>query len=110
MKPMRDLLNVLQFRSAIIRLFFCFAVVVVAQVQTTDSTAEERVKTISTSYSEVNRDLIRCKQVNRDLRGESTDVGELTAYRSGQSLRKLVAKIYGETGQAFEEYNSGRIA
>lgn len=30
--------------------------------------------------------------------------GELTAYFSGQSLRKLVAKFYGETGQAPEEY------
>jgi len=53
---------------------------------------------------------MRCKQVKRDLRGESTEVGELTAYCSGQSLRKLVAKFYGETSQALEEYNSGRIA
>ncbi|HEX7517255.1 MAG TPA: hypothetical protein VF345_08210 [Chthoniobacterales bacterium] len=104
MKPMLNLLNVPQFKPAIVRLFSCLALVVVAQVQAADLTVEEKVKNIRTRYDEVDKDLSRCKRVKRDLPGESTEGGELTAYFSGQSLRKLVARFYGETGQALEEY------
>lgn len=69
-----------------------------------DSTVEEKVKIIRTHFDEIERDLSRCKQVKRDLSGESTEGGELTAYFLGQSLRKLAAKFFGETGQALEEY------
>jgi hypothetical protein len=74
-------------------LFFCLALVVVAQVQAADVTVEEKVKTIRTRYDEVDGDLSRYKQVKRDLPGESTEGGELTAYFSGQSLRKLAARF-----------------
>ena len=63
-----------------------------------------QVKTIRSRYDAVEKDLSGCKQVKRDLPGESAEGGELTAYFSGESLRKLVAKFYGETGQAREEY------
>lgn len=69
-----------------------------------DSTVDEQVKIIRSRYDTVEKDLGRCKQAKRDLPGESTEGGELTAYFSDQSLRKLVAKFYGETGQAREEY------
>ena len=69
-----------------------------------DSTVDAQVKTIRSRYDAVEKDLGRCKQVKRDLPDESTEGGELTAYFSDQSLRKLVAKFYGETGQAREEY------
>ena len=69
-----------------------------------DPTVDEQVKTIRSRYDAVEKDLSRCKQVKRDLPDESAEGGELTAYFSGQSLRKLVAKFYGETGQAREEY------
>ena len=68
------------------------------------STLNEEVKTIRSRYDAVDKDLSHCKQIKRDLPDESTEGGELTAYFSGQSLRKLVAKFYGETGQAREEY------
>lgn len=69
-----------------------------------DSTVDEQVKTIRSRYDAVEKGLSRCKQVKRDLPDESAEGGELMAYFSNQSLRKLVAKFYGETGQAREEY------
>lgn len=69
-----------------------------------DSAVEKEVKTIRSRYDAVEKGLSRCKQVKRDLPDESTEGGELTAYFSDQSLRKLVAKFYGEAGQAREEY------
>lgn len=69
-----------------------------------DSTVDEKVQTIRRRYDAVDRDLSRCRKVERDLPGESTEGGELTAYFLNQSLRKLVATFYGETGQAREEY------
>ena len=69
-----------------------------------DSAVEKEVKTIRSRYDAVEKGLSRCKQVKRDLPDESAEGGELTAYFSDQSLCKLVAKVYGETGQAREEY------
>lgn len=69
-----------------------------------DSTMDEQVKTIRSRYDAVEKSLGRCRQVKRDLPDESTEGGELKAYFSDQSLRKLVAKFYGEAGQAREEY------
>lgn len=69
-----------------------------------DSSVDEKVKTIRSRYDTIEKELSRCKEVKRDLPDESTEGGELTAYFLDKSLRKLVAKFYGETGQAREEY------
>jgi hypothetical protein len=98
-----NLLNLAQFHPAIVGLVFG-AVLGVTQIQAADSTVEEKVKTIRAHYEEIETDLKRCTEVKSDLPDESTEGGELTAYLSGQSLRKLIAKFYGETGQAIEEY------
>jgi hypothetical protein len=86
------------------RLIIGLALFIVAQGRAADSTVEEKVKAIRARYDEVEKGLSQCKQVKRDLMGESTEGGELTAWLAGQSLRKLSAKFYGETGQALEEY------
>jgi predicted transcriptional regulator len=65
---------------------------------------EEKVKAIRIRYDEVEKDLKNCKQVKRAVMDESAEGGELTAYFSGQSLRKLVGIFYGETGKTLEEY------
>jgi hypothetical protein len=65
---------------------------------------EKKVKAIRIRYDEVERDLKNCKQVKRAVMDESAEGGELTAYFSGQSLRKLVGIFYGETGKTIEEY------
>ena len=69
-----------------------------------ESTVDEQVTTIRSRYDAVDKDLSRCQQVKRDLPDESAEGGELTAYFSDQSLRKLVAKCYGEIGRSREEY------
>jgi hypothetical protein len=76
----------------------------IAPAQSADLAVEEKIKAIRSRYEKVEGALRHCKQVKRDLPGESAEGGELTGYFSGQSLRKLVAKFYGETGQAQEEY------
>jgi hypothetical protein len=98
-----NLLNLAQFHPAIVGLV-SGAVLGVTQIQAADSTVEEKVKNIRAHYEEIETDLKRCTEVKSDLPDESTEGGELTAYFSGQSLRKLIAKFYGETGQAIEEY------
>jgi hypothetical protein len=76
----------------------------IVPAQAGDLAVEEKVKTIRNRYDEIERSLGRCKQIERDVFGESTEGGGLTGYFSGKSLRKLEAKFYGETGQAHEEY------
>jgi hypothetical protein len=65
---------------------------------------EEKVKAIRQRYAEVERELKQCRQVKRDLPGESAEGGELTGYFKEASLRKLTAQFYGESGKALEEY------
>lgn len=76
----------------------------IVPAQAGDLAVEEKVKAIRSRYEKVEGALKHCKQVKRDLPDQSAEGGELTAYFSGQSLRKLEAKFYGETGQAIEEY------
>lgn len=98
-----NLLNPAQFYPAIVGLV-SGAVLGVTQVKAADSTVEEKIKTIRAHYDDIEKNLKRYAEVKSDLPGESAEGGELTCYFSGQSLRKLIAKFYGETGQAIEEY------
>lgn len=50
------------------------------------------------------QNLSRDRVVKRALSGFSAEGGELTAYFSSDTLRKIDARIYGETGRAHEEY------
>ena len=77
---------------------------VTASIQAADSAVEEKVKTIRARYAEIEGSLKSCKEVKRDLPGESAEGGELTAYFKDSSLRKLSAEFFGETGKALEEY------
>jgi hypothetical protein len=79
-------------------------VFVTASVRAADSSVEGKVKTIRAQYSEIEGSLKNCKQVKRDLPGESAEGGELTAYLKDSSVRKLSAKFLGETGKALTEY------
>jgi hypothetical protein len=81
-----------------------FVVLTAAPVQAADSSVEEKVKTIRVRYAEIERGLKDCRQVKRDLPGESAEGGEMTAYFKDSSVRKLSAKFLGETGKALEEY------
>lgn len=73
-------------------------------IEAADSSIEEKIKAIRQRYSEVEGELKSCRQVKRDLPDESAEGGELTGYFKHSSLRKLAAKLYGETGNVLEEY------
>ena len=75
-----------------------------ARIEGADSSFEQQIKAIRQRYAEVERELKQCRQVKRDLPGESAEGGELTGYFKDASLRKLAAQFYGESGKALEEY------
>ena len=81
----------------------CFFVIVGA-IGAADPSVEERVKVIRTRYAEIEKELKDCRQVKRDLPDESAEGGELTAYFKDSSLRKLSARLFGETGKVLEEF------
>jgi hypothetical protein len=73
-------------------------------IEGADPSIEQKIKTIRHHYAEVERELKQCRQVKRDLPGESAEGGELTGYFKDSSLQKLAAQFYGEGGKALEEY------
>ena len=84
----------------------CLACLVlfVAAANAADSSIEQKVKRIRAQYGQIERGLKQCRQVKRDLPGESAEGGELMAYFKDRSVEKLSAKFFGETGRALEEY------
>ena len=77
---------------------------VVESLRAADFSVDEKIKAIRVKYAEIESELKDCRQVKRDLPGESAEGGELTAYVKGPTLRKLSARFFGETGKALEEY------
>lgn len=73
-------------------------------LQAADLSVDEKIKSIRAKYAEIEKELKDCRQVKRDLPGESAEGGELIAYFKDRSLEKLSAKFFGETGKALEEY------
>lgn len=69
-----------------------------------DASIEEKIKAIRQRYAEVERELKQCRQVKRDVFGESAEGGELIGYFKDASLRKIRATFYGETGKALDEF------
>ena len=66
--------------------------------------SSEAISSIRQRYAAINQNLPKCKTVKKKLSGFSTEGGELIAYSEGSALRKIVARFYGETGRALEEY------
>ena len=75
-----------------------------ASMGAADASVEEKIKAIRARYDAIEKELKDCRQVKRDLPGESAEGGELTAWFKGATLRKLSARFFGETGKALEEY------
>ena len=73
-------------------------------LQANDPAVEEKIKAIRTKYAQIEKALKDCRQVKRDLPGESAEGGELTAWFRDRSVTKLSALFYGESGKALEEY------
>ena len=59
----------------------------------------------------IDRKASKYRRTKHDLKGFSLEGGELTGYFEGDSLRKLHARHFGESGRATEDYYfaSGRL-
>ncbi|HEX8834160.1 MAG TPA: hypothetical protein VF719_08160 [Abditibacteriaceae bacterium] len=60
--------------------------------------------TAAAQYAQINREIGRCKIVERTITGLSVEGGTLRAYLLNGAPRKLLVHHYGESGKAVEEY------
>ncbi len=80
------------------------AILAFALLVSITSHAADDAALVRAHYAAVDKAVPKATVVKRDLQGYSAEGGELTAYfRKGAPL-KIVAKYYGETGQATEEF------
>lgn len=70
-----------------------------------------RIQHIRKVYADTEGALKKCTTVKREIEGQSTEGGELTAYLRGTEVVKLDAIYYGESGKAAEAYylEEGRV-
>ena len=80
-------------------MFALFAPASMAGAQTNSS-----IQSIRQAYTRINRNTPRYRKVKKDLLGFSVEGGELLAYFDGDSIMKMVARYYGETGRATDEF------
>jgi hypothetical protein len=66
--------------------------------------AVDAIDTIRSRYTQINKNLSRYRKVKKELSGYSAEGGALEAYFDGDSIRKIVANHYGESGRAVEEF------
>ena len=56
-------------------------------------------------YKKVNKKFyLSYKKIKKDLKGESSEGGELKGYFNNEELKKIVVSYYGEMGKLIEEY------
>ena len=79
------------------------ATLYLALLACTSAHADEAAQTRA-RYVAINKAAPKATIVKRDLQGYSAEGGELTAYFQKGVPLKLIAKYYGETGKATEEY------
>jgi hypothetical protein len=66
--------------------------------------AADPILEVRQRYAAINRKLSKYKQIKKNLEGYSIEGGELVAYLEGETVVKIVANFYGESGKAVEEY------
>ena len=62
------------------------------------------ISAIRRRYASINRATAKYRAVKKELSGFSTEGGELVAYFDGESVVKLTATHFGETGRSLEEF------
>lgn len=65
---------------------------------------DERVTDIRAKVAEINRSALKYKKTKKDVTGISTEGAEATLFYDGKELKKIAAKIYGETFNGTSEY------
>jgi hypothetical protein len=92
----------------------CHAVLLIACAAARPATAQEAVSATSGSpaaiariraqFAEIQRDAPRYRQTTHDVHEFSLEGGELAGFYRGRELRKLAARLYGETWRGTEDY------
>jgi hypothetical protein len=62
------------------------------------------IQAIRLQYAAINRKAAKYRKVKKELRGFSTEGGELVAYLSGPAIVKITATFFGEMGRATDEF------
>lgn len=87
------------------------AVLICACQEASANAQEPSVQGIRRHYNRVNRGLDFYSRVDRDLVGHSSEGGDLSAYFSGRSPRKIETRFFGCRHQLHSEYyfRNGRL-
>jgi hypothetical protein len=104
MSQMRFLHVTLQMSLATSRFTLACLLLASASARAADPVVEEKIKSIRAKYAQIEKGLKDCRQVKRELPGESAEGGELIGYFKDRSVEKLSATFFGETGKAEEQY------
>jgi hypothetical protein len=88
------------------------AVLICAGQEAFANAQEPSVQDIRRHYNQINRSLRNYSRVDRDLVGHSSEGGDLSAYFSGRSPRKIETRLFGCRHQSHTEYyfRNGRLA
>jgi hypothetical protein len=76
----------------------------IATQTTFAQSVEKQVAAIRAEVTAINKAAKGYKKKVKDVEGVSLEGTEATYFTSGKGLRKIVAKIYGETSRAIAEY------
>ncbi|MES2775013.1 MAG: hypothetical protein V4722_12555 [Bacteroidota bacterium] len=76
----------------------------VAQMPASSDSIEKQITFIRSGYQKINTAGKQLRVKETDIEGESTEGGTMKKYYLKDSLRKVVATYYGETGQLTIEY------
>lgn len=85
-----------------------FIVLVVTAIVVLTSAAftqtEKQIAAIRTEVQAINKGAAKYTKKTKNLYDLSTEGAEVTYYTSGKGLKKVIAKIYGESGNKTNEY------
>jgi hypothetical protein len=84
---------------------------VAGQASANNPQEKEPISPIRERYAAINKNLAKYRVVTKELSGFSTEGGELVAYFDGESVMKITATHFGETGRSLEEfyYRDGKL-
>jgi hypothetical protein len=87
-----------RYKYSIILLFTCPPFLVFAQSDTA------KINFIKAQYANINASLKFDKKVEKEDTSETTEGNEITLYLKGDTIKKISAIYYGETGKTLQEY------
>jgi len=81
-----------------------FAMVLGLSILAVNGQSDKRVADIRAKVAEINGGAAKYHKENKNVVGISTEGAEVTLFRTGEELKKISAKIYGETFKGTSEF------